>query len=123
MPNFYRNSSPFLYNNFYRNHFVPKNYNFSSFPSNSEKLNCNNFPESILKKSENNSYKISDNSCKISRNSTDQNLPPNKDFVLDLFGIKLYFDDILILSLLFFLYKENVKDDWLFLSLVLLLIS
>lgn len=42
---------------------------------------------------------------------------------LDLFGIKLYFDDVLILSLLFFLYKEEVKDEGLFLALVLLLIS
>lgn len=42
---------------------------------------------------------------------------------LDLFGIKLYFDDVLILSLLFFLYKEEVKDESLFLALVLLLIS
>ena len=41
----------------------------------------------------------------------------------DLFGIKLYFDDVLILSLLFFLYKEEVKDEGLFLALVLLLIS
>lgn len=42
---------------------------------------------------------------------------------LELFGIKLYFDDVLILSLLFFLYKENVKDEGLFLALILLLIS
>lgn len=42
---------------------------------------------------------------------------------LDLFGIKLFFDDVLILSLLFFLYKEEVKDESLFLALVLLLIS
>ena len=41
----------------------------------------------------------------------------------DLFGIKLYFDDVLILSLLFFLYNEDVKDEGLFLALVLLLIS
>ena len=41
----------------------------------------------------------------------------------DLFGIKLYFDDVLILSLLFFLYNEKVKDEGLFLTLVLLLIS
>jgi hypothetical protein len=42
---------------------------------------------------------------------------------LDLFGIKLHFDDVLILSLLFFLYKEDVKDEGLFLALVLLLIT
>ena len=52
--------------------------------------------------------------------------PPqkSKDPVwFDLFGIKLYFDDVLILSLLFFLYKEEVKDEGLFLALVMLLIS
>lgn len=42
---------------------------------------------------------------------------------LDLFGIKLYFDDVLILSLLFFLYQEEVKDEGLFLALIMLLIS
>lgn len=42
---------------------------------------------------------------------------------LDLFGIKLHFDDVLILSLLFFLYQEEVKDEGLFLALVMLLIS
>ena len=48
---------------------------------------------------------------------------PNNSVWFDLFGIKLYFDDVLILSLLFFLYKEEVKDEGLFLALVLLLIS
>ena len=43
--------------------------------------------------------------------------------LFELFGIKLYFDDVLILSLLFFLYKEEVKDESLFLALILLLIS
>ena len=48
---------------------------------------------------------------------------PNAPVWFDLFGIKLYFDDVLILSLLFFLYKEEVKDEMLFLALVLLLLS
>ena len=47
----------------------------------------------------------------------------DNDVWLDLFGIKLYFEDVLILSLLFFLYEEKVKDEGLFLALVLLLIS
>lgn len=42
---------------------------------------------------------------------------------LDIFGIKLYFDDVLILSLLYFLYTEEVKDEGLFIALILLLIS
>ena len=54
----------------------------------------------------------------------EQNRSKSADPVwLDLFGIKLYFDDVLILSLLFFLYKEDVKDEGLFLALILLLIS
>ena len=57
-------------------------------------------------------------------NPTNKKKPNSDDPVwLDLFGIKLYFDDVLILSLLFFLYKEEVKDEGLFLALVLLLIS
>lgn len=48
---------------------------------------------------------------------------PDTPVWLDLFGIKLYFDDVLILSLLFFLYEEQVKDEGLFLALVMLLIS
>lgn len=43
--------------------------------------------------------------------------------VLEILGIKLYFDDILILELLFFLYTEGVKDEILFISLILLLLS
>lgn len=43
--------------------------------------------------------------------------------VLELSGFKLYLDDLIILSLLFFLYKEEVKDDMLFMLLILLLIS
>jgi len=46
-----------------------------------------------------------------------------KDPIFEIFGIKLFFDDILILSLLFFLYSEGVKDEMLFISLILLLLS
>lgn len=43
--------------------------------------------------------------------------------IFEILGIKLYLDDIIILSLLFFLYQENVQDELLFLSLILLLLS
>ena len=45
------------------------------------------------------------------------------DYMFDLFGLKLYFDDVLIVSLLFFLYNEGVKDEGLFIALLLLLIT
>lgn len=43
--------------------------------------------------------------------------------VFEIFGIKLYFDDILLIALIFFLYNEGVEDNLLFISLVLLLLS
>lgn len=43
--------------------------------------------------------------------------------VFEIFGIKLYFDDLLLLGLLFFLYSEGVQDQELFFALVLLLLS
>lgn len=41
----------------------------------------------------------------------------------EIFGLKLYFDDILIICLLFFLYNEGVQDQGLFIALILLLLS
>ena len=43
--------------------------------------------------------------------------------IIEILGIKLYQDDLIILGLLFFLYKEEVKDESLFISLILLLLS
>ena len=57
--------------------------------------------------------------------NTDNNEQNNKDEreFFEIFGIRLYFDDILILCLLYFLYKEDVHDEMLFFALILLLIS
>lgn len=41
----------------------------------------------------------------------------------EIFGVKLFFDDILLICLIFFLYNEGVKDQYLFISLILLLLS
>lgn len=43
--------------------------------------------------------------------------------IFEIFGIKLYFDDLLIIALLFFLYKEECTDDSLFIILILLLLT
>ena len=43
--------------------------------------------------------------------------------IVEILGIQLYLDDIIILGLLFFLYKEDVHDEMLFLTLVLLLLT
>lgn len=45
------------------------------------------------------------------------------DEYFEIFGLKLHFDDILIICILFFLYQEDVKDTYLYISLILLLLS
>lgn len=57
------------------------------------------------------------------KNNSKSNSKDEDNYFFELFGLKLYLDDILLLCLLFFLYQEGVKDDELFLSLVLLLLS
>ncbi len=47
----------------------------------------------------------------------------NENYFFELFGLKLYFDDVLLICLIFFLYQEGVKDEELFISLILLLLS
>lgn len=45
------------------------------------------------------------------------------DSIFEIFGIKLYYDDLLLICLIFFLYNEGVQDQFLFITLVLLLLS
>lgn len=51
-----------------------------------------------------------------SRNNSD-------DTIINIMGIKLAFDDLIILGLLFLLYMENVDDIFLYIVLILLLLS
>ena len=67
----------------------------------------------------NNCNKNFTNTIKNNETST-----PNSDSPLfQLFGISLYFDDILLICLIWFLYDEGVKDEGLFIALILLLLS
>ena len=49
--------------------------------------------------------------------------PVDDNGIIDIFGFKLHTDDLLILLILFILYKEDVKDKFLYIALILLLIS
>ncbi len=57
------------------------------------------------------------------RKEKDSSNEPFDDYFFEIFGLKLYFDDVLIICLLFFLYQEGVNDQELFISLILLLLS
>ena len=47
----------------------------------------------------------------------------NNEPIIEILGISLYLDDLIILGLLFFLYQEGVKDYMLYLILILLLLN
>lgn len=58
-----------------------------------------------------------------STNSTNHHSDESSEYFFEIFGLKLYYDDILIICLLYFLYNEGIQDQELFLCLILLLIS
>ena len=70
-----------------------------------------------------------DNFCKNPQanvdncNSNVTNNDEDEENFFEILGIKLYSDDILLLCLIFFLYKEGVQDEYLFIALIMLLLS
>lgn len=128
MPRFPYTNFPFP---FYRGYFKKpfQAYNFS-------KPNLNNtsyYNKNAFANIHGNSSMPPENSnlsCESDRNETHTNFKQkNKsnnntdDYLFDLFGLKIYNDDILLVSLIYFLYSEGVKDDSLFIVLILLLLS
>lgn len=63
-------------------------------------------------------FKEIDNNQKKASASTD-----TPEAFFEIFGLKLYFDDILIICILFLLYTEKVQDENLFICLILLLLT
>lgn len=104
------------------------NYAYWGLPNYMKYVNTPGYypPQNIPmnKKSTNNEKRIP-----YSSNSTEKNSSPNftnennSEPLLTVFGINFYFDDILIICLLFFLYNENVSDTSLFLVFIILLLS
>ena len=84
-----------------------------------------------------NNYKIPRNSTNNYNKNTNtisskENIEPKEkasvsseasDAFFEIFGLKLYFDDVLIMCILFFLYNEKVHDEELFICLILLLLT
>ncbi len=102
-------------------------FNDSNLSSkNCEKSRNDNFKNYI--KSRNNNFKSTESTCYSKDNSLpciDSCFEGNyfSDEYFEIFGLKLHFDDLLIICILFFLYQEDVKDTYLYISLILLLLS
>ena len=127
--------SPFYYNNYYR-HFYPKYYNKAntqSVPNTNlvnQNLNQKKVQQDIKQESKNKDYKITENQKRSAKYNSFAKLNPSALFdfnlytpVIEILGIKLYLDDLIIIGLLFFLYKEEVHDEILFSILLLLLLN
>lgn len=111
------------YNNFYKNNPNPENYK-----NHQEDKNVENEP--IL---EENVQVLMNQKTHENRSSKHNSLGPIRfsfdsfnnfeEPVIEFMGLKLYLDDLIIIGILFFLYEEDVKDDLLFISLIMLLLS
>ena len=109
-----------FYKNYYQNKYYPKQNTYSNqMPKNEEK--------SLLKEpnneSNNKKNSTTDNNSSSTINNNSRNYTSNSQAYLNILGIDLYSDDILILCILLSLYLEGVKDEMLFISLILLLLS
>lgn len=123
-----------MYNSPIFPHFYPRYY--YNYPQSNAK-NVNN-AHSVRKKDDyntnsNTNYHHNEKTINEKRNHNNniiynqENNMNNKkekdDTIFEIFGIKLHYDDILLICLIFFLYNEGVKDEFLFIALVLLLLS
>ncbi len=81
--------------------------------------------KSINKDKKNTRKSVPQNIKKDTFCDTDKNVKSEKndDVLFEIFGLKLFYDDVLLICLIFFLYQEGVEDQYLFIALILLLLS
>ncbi len=110
-PPFFRPTYPNFRSNYGFKNTMNTNYNIGKSP-----YFPNNFSNSDFKSDCSNNDFNSGDSSSIDRHEEYDNF-------FNILGFKLYFDDLLILAVLFFLYKEDVEDTYLYIILVILLLS
>lgn len=96
------------------------NDNINNYNTHSNHFNNDTFNNNCNFTNVKNSCNNNSNNYTISITDTDSY---NSEQFINIFGFKLHFDDLLILALLFFLYKEEVKDESLYIALILLLLT
>ena len=109
---------------------TPANFSFINNSNNNNNLSCNQNENNNINNNTNINYDHSKNHKKSSKYNHFANINFNSLFgsdlehpIIEILGIQLYLDDLIILGLLFFLYKEDVHDEILFGILLLLLLS
>lgn len=103
-------------NSNYKTSYQTQNQNASSYNQVQRQKASENYYDSKSKASKN-YYEAKQEASENIENSE------ASEAFFEIFGLKLYFDDILIMCILFFLYTEKVHDDELFICLILLLLT
>ena len=109
--------------NFHSPFFTPNSFSKNKNKYRSRYYNYNNTISS------NNFYKnVNYEHTQEKENSTQKSIQSSfssneNDILFEFFGLKIYFDDVLIICILLFLYKEKIQDEYLFIALILLLLS
>lgn len=97
----------------------PYNYPYYRYYNNYSKNNVQEL-ESTNKQKDS----ITTSNSNEDSNTTDSRFSSSSEQVIfEIFGLKLYLDDLIILCVLFFLYQQNVQDEMLYIILFLLLFS
>lgn len=115
----------FPYSNYYYPFYNKYINNNNGFISNTEISDIKDSPENKIKtefKEKKRPNKFNSFGPVSFINPFDESFNENEP-VLEILGLKLYLDDLIILGLLFLLYTEDVHDDILFLALILLLLT
>lgn len=113
----------------YYNQNTPISYNSTPITSSDNKTSSINYDSDIKENTEENISSVQPNRSYSKTNtnslfSFNFNGFLNSDNpIINILGIDLYLDDIMILCLLFILYKEGIKGEMLFIALLLLLLS
>ncbi len=124
----YSNFNHPIYNN-NNNNFNGNNYQNSSLNNNfgyKQNMKNESFSEKTypIKRNLTNNYSYNNNSKQQNEHEKyDNNKQKLNSDHINLLGIDLYFDDVLLILLIYFLYTEGIKDIYLFITLTLLLLT
>ena len=102
------------------------NYPYFNYPSRFSNYNYkyyNNYSKQTSSNQNSSAKKHIDQTNFPNNNNKSQKESTNSSEYIDIFGVKLHFDDILLILLIYFLYTDGIKDMYLFFILVLLLLT
>ncbi len=112
----YNFSSPFFAPNIFSKNKHTKKYT-SRYCNYNNSIYNNNFYKNV-------NYEDTQKKENFAKKTVPSNSPSDENAVLfEAFGLKIYFDDVLIICILLFLYQEKIQDEYLFIALILLLLS